>query len=192
MFDIERFRVLLKGDDVPKSQEEQQWLDNYRENQCLSAKKRQEEQEQYYRDRDNAYREVYALIKSSIPSSFFVKKPISSDEYNLFVEKIESNLTKKIFFILSNSITRALYKLPQKLPYGDDYGPALFLEEKFLYAELSKKYGYDFEKLYQQYESFLTDDFVSKIDKIRDKYKVYIDYSFSPYWYLTDWQDYNV
>ena len=47
MFDIERFRVLLRGDDEPQNDEERQWLINYKENERISAIKRQEEEEQY-------------------------------------------------------------------------------------------------------------------------------------------------
>ena len=86
MFDIERFRVLLRGDDEPKNDEERQWLINYKENERLSAIKRQEEEEQSLKNHYNAYREYYALIKSTFPKSFFYKNPISDEEYEAFEE----------------------------------------------------------------------------------------------------------
>ena len=192
MFDIERFRVLLRGDDEPQNDEERQWLINYRENQRLSAIKRQEEEEQYLKNHYNAYREYYALIKSTFPKSFFYKHPISSDEYKKVQEYCFDTYGGKIFRILESPLLRAIHLLPQKHPSGDDYGPTLFLEEHYFYREWEKRYKINLRSLSIQFEKYKTPEFM-ELEAIKTKYNERLLWSiFNEYDYLTDWQDYNV
>lgn len=193
MFDIERFRVLLRGDDEPQNDEEKQWLINYRENERLSAIKRQEEEEQYFKNHYNAYREYYALIKSTFPKSFFYKHPISSDEYKKVQQYCFDTYGDRILRICESPILRTLNGLPPMHPSGDDYGAINFLEERYFYRELEKRYKINLRSLSIQFEKYKTPEFMEKLEVIKTKYDERLLWSsFNEYDYLTDWQDYNV
>ena len=193
MFDIERFRVLLRGDDEPQNDEERQWLINYRENQRLSAIKRQEEEEQYLKNHYNAYREYYALIKSTFPKSFFYKHPISSDEYKKVQQYCFDTYGDRIFKICESPILRTLNGLYPKHPSGNDYGAIHFLEQRYFYRELEKRYKINLRSLSIQFEKYKTPEFMEKLEAIKTKYDERLLWSsFNAYDYLTDWQRYNV
>ena len=193
MFDIERFRVLLRSDDEPQNDEERQWLINYKENERISAIKRQEEEEQYLKNHYNAYREYYALIKSTFPKSFFYKHPINSDEYKKVQQYCFDTYGDRILKICESPILRTLNGLPPKHPSGEDYGAIHFLEERYFYRELEKRYKINLRFLSIRFEKYKTPEFMEKLEAIKTKYDERLLWSsFNEYDYLTDWQDYNV
>ncbi len=194
MLDIERFRVLLRGDDEPQNDEERQWLINYMENERLSAIKRQEEEEHYFKNHCNAYREYYALIKFTFPESFFYKHPISGEEYDAVQEYCFDTYGDRIFRICESPILRTLNGIlyPKHLS-GDDYGAIHFLEERYFYRELEKRYKINLRSLSIQFEKYKTPEFMEKLEAIKTKYDERLLWSsFNEYDYLTDWQRYNV
>ncbi len=187
----ERFDALLDGDE-PRDEIERQWITNYRAEQEKRRKERELEDQKRLQERQQAYREYYALIKSTFPKSFFYKNPISDEEYEAFEESYFNKYESKITLILNIPLIRALYRIPSKHPSGDDYSQIRFLEDKFMFNEIKKKYGIDFFSKNKEYNKYMTKEFREKAEKISKKYKTYIVYTFDIYDYLTDWQRYNV
>ncbi|MBE5917962.1 MAG: hypothetical protein E7273_14120 [Pseudobutyrivibrio ruminis] len=187
----ERYDALLSGE-PPLNEDEEVWLKNYKEFQKKAHLKAKAQEEQYYKDRNSAYREFYLLLKSTIPSSFFYQKPITKTEYNDFEEKCVKKYEPKIIAILSNPILRKINKLPIHSNEDNDYSCISFLEHKFLNLAIYKNFGVGIVDKNVEYDSYLTEDFKQKVRDIGEKYNVYLSYSFEAYDYLTDWQDYNV
>ncbi len=191
MISRERFGELLDGA-TPANKDELDFITNYRAKQEKRRKEREIEEQKHYLERQQAHRELYALIKSTFPKSFFYKHPISDEEYEQIKKYCFDTYGNKIFTILESPILRAIHMLPPKHPSGDDYGPTLFLEEHYFYRKLEKRYKINLMALSQEYDKYMTQDFIDKAEAIGKKYSTYIDYTFNAYDYLTDWQRYNV
>ena len=188
----ERFDALLDGDE-PRDEIERQWITNYRANQEKRRKERELEDQKRLQERQQAYREYYALIKSTFPKSFFYKHPISSDEYKKVQQYCFDTYGDRILKICESPILRTLNGLPPKHPSGEDYGAIHFLEERYFYRELEKRYKINLRFLSIRFEKYKTPEFMEKLEAIKTKYDERLLWSiFNEYDYLTDWQDYNV
>ena len=187
----ERYDALLSGE-PPLNEDEAIWLKNYREKQHQEYLKMKARDEFHHKEILQANREFYALLKSTLPKSFFYKKPVSIDEFNNFRQDFLDKNDSKIESILENPILRLMNGLPPKHPSGDDYGPRTFLTEKLFNKEIKKKYGVNIILKALEYRKYCNNSFCDKAKAIGEKYHTSIFYSFDIYYYLTDWQDYNV
>ena len=115
------------------------------------------------------------------------------DEYKKVQQYCFDTYGDRIFRICESPILRTLNGLPPKHPSGDDYGAIHFLEERYFYRELEKRYKINLKVLSIQFEKYKTPEFMEKLEAIKTKYDERLLWSsFNEYDYLTDWQDYNV
>ena len=188
----ERFDALLSGD-KPQNEMEAKWLKSFEEEEAAHLKKMVERDQKRLQEIEQAYREYYALIKSTFPKSFFYKHPISSDEYKKVQQYCFDTYGDRILKICESPILRTLNGLPPMHPSGDDYGAIHFLEERYFYRELEKRYKINLRFLSIRFEKYKTPEFMEKLEAIKTKYDERLLWSiFNEYDYLTDWQDYNV
>ena len=191
MFDLERFRILLRGEDTPKNAEEQSWLNNYYENQRLSAIKRVEEERQYRINKEKAYHEFYDLIKSSFPQDTFIKKPITQDQYwELYKEasKIAGEKTKAAQKSRLLQIRYGILEVPRS-----DVEAQVFnsLFRQLTNETICKKLGASHFLLWHKYQKLCSKDFENKVRAIEKKYKVKLYCGFNVEDWCTDYTEYR-
>ena len=191
MLSDERYKALLRGD-KPQNEMEAKWLKSFEEEEAAYLAQMTARDQQRLLEKNCAYRDYYALIKSTFPKSFFYKHPISSDEYKKVQQYCFDTYGNRIFRICESHILRTLNGLPPKHPSGDDYGAIHFLEQRYFYRELEKMYKINLRSLSIQFEKYKTPEFM-ELEAIKTKYNERLLWSiFNEYDYLTDWQDYNV
>lgn len=190
MLSDERFDALLSGE-APINEEEAIWLKNYRDKQHKAFLEMQARDEKRDAELAQANTEFYTLLKSTIPKSFFYKHPVSMEELKQFERNSFAKNDAKINTILMSPALRKLYLLPPKSPYGDEYRPALALSTRFLYKDISKKYGVNVYLKALEYKKYDNNDFIAKVEAIEKKYHTSIDSSFDIFYYLSDWEQFK-
>lgn len=191
MFDIERFQVLVRGDDVPQNDEEQSWIDNFNRNSKNSLKESLDNRNDYHNRKIQASKELYLLLKDSFPDDFFCQKPYSVDE----VEKVEDvcyeKAQAKYAKILKNPLLRIQYgvKISHVMPEEYNYHKIVPL----LFNDLfSKHYNVDMDEMICLYKKYATLEFLQKAENIETKYDVKLDYhNFNLFKWLTDYYEFK-
>lgn len=190
MFDIDRFKELLSGDE-PKTEEEKSWIDNYRLSQSQTHIYVREQEEQEFQNYKIAYHEFYNLIKSSVPRDFFIKKPMSIAEFESVKKSILEVAYKRTEDVMNNKLLQIKYGIyPIRSDVSTQIHNGLF--NFFTSVEICKKIGVSYNKLYSEYEKYNTKDLQQKIDEIRDKYKVGgIGFNFNIKYWCTDYEEFR-
>jgi len=189
----ERYKALLRGD-KPINKDEEIWLENFNKRMDKVLEKDKIEQEIYFKNKTNAYREYYALLMSILPKDFLYKEPFSVDELESIASKIEEKADEKMWKIFLNPVLRKLNGLPLKWSPFPDHEKLYMTEitNKFICQKLKKQFNIDAKSLEKKYNSYITKEFVKKIQEIEKKYDIMLDYEFNPYDYLSNWEYYNV
>ncbi len=191
MFDYERFKILSRGEDTPQNAEEQSWLDNSRKSSQKAAEKMIEMDKLERKNREKAYHEYYALIKSSFPKDFFCKNPMAVEEYYRYTKSLFPKITTKAKFILNTPILRKKYNIPPKSISYDESGSFVWLYQELEINSLSKKLKSDIKKASVDFEKYKTPEFIEKANKIQVKYDIHLDYVFDVYFWCTDYAEYR-
>lgn len=169
MFDLERFRILLRGEDSPKNTEEQSWLDNYYKNQRLSGIKYEEREHQIHQNIKNAYSEYIEVLSKIIPQDFFCKNPISIDEYI----SLKDAFKKKVSFKVKLYMHSPMHFLQN--PRHSDHMNAYIsncLFNEYSDEEICKYFGISYNTMATKYKSYITDDAKVEIEAIHTKYGI--------------------
>ena len=191
MLSDERFSALLRGEE-PINEDEVIWLKNYRERQHKAFLEMQAREEAELKQKLEAYRAFYQLVRETFPKNYFCKNPIPEDEYKVLKNYCFDKYGDKITAILESPVQRTIYLIPPKHPSGDDYSYVRYLEDKFLLREIKKRYGVDITLKSLEFKKYATSEFIEKTRAINKKYNAIISTSFSAYDYLTDYERYNV
>ena len=188
--DFERFGLLLDEKDKPRDFKEKMWIENYLKNSKASIKKASDMDKDFQERKNKANIEYYTLIKSTFHSDYFCKKPISKKEYQAVFDKCESKAASKYIIIKNNPILSKIYNiLPENV--GSDEINSQILVPEFTEQYLCKYFKIDLKKLEKTYKSYITPEFIGKLEKIESKYKISFPSKFDLYDWLTDYCSYK-
>lgn len=190
MLSEERFNALLSGN-KPQNEFEKEWIKNYNETWNNAIEESLEKDKEYSIRKEKAYHEFYDLIKSSFPKEFFCKNPMKEKSYYLYQQTLSLKIMPKVKLILSNSLLRKKYNIPEKNPNFQDHGYISSLAEKFWIKELNKKFEINLEEKNREFERYANKEFITKAKEIENKYNVRLTYWFDINLWCTDYEEYR-
>ena len=193
MLSDERYKALLRGD-KPQNEMEAKWLKSFEEEEAAHLKKMVESDQMRLQEIEQAYREFYDLLMATIPQDFLYKTPFKVDEIDSIASKIDTDANNKMWDIFLNPVLRKLNGLPfNRSPFPDDEKPLMDeITNKFIHRTFKKQYNIDIKSLEKKYYSYLTNDFIDKVQELEEKYDVILSIDFDICDYLSNWQRYNV
>jgi len=193
MISRERFGELLDGA-TPINKDELDFITNYRAKQEKRRKERELEDRKRLQEVQQGYREYYALLMSILPKDFLYKEPFSVDEIESIASKIDADANNKMWDIFLNPVLRKLNGLPfNRSPFPDDEKPLMDeITDKYIHRAFKKQYNIDIKSLEKKYYSYLTNDFIAKVQELEEKYDVILSIDFNICDYLSNWERYNV
>ena len=188
-----RYKALLRGD-KPQNEMEAKWLKSFEEEEAAFLREMVERDQKRLQEVQQGYREYYALLMSTLPKEFLYKKPFSVDELESISSKIEEKADEKMWKIFLNPILRKLNGLPlNRSPFPDHEKPYMTeITNKFIHRAFKKQYNIDIKSLEKKYYSYLTNDFIAKVQELEEKYDVILSIDFDICDYLSNWERYNV